>query len=119
MTLRGHIAALKRMRDRDRQGFRLADGKWFSYDFEVEAGNLFVYCIECMAIRAEAEPEPEEPYILQMIRQAEDPDASLAPFRPDNPERAFVDIAVLLHPELAEREPETLREEIPDLSDGA
>jgi hypothetical protein len=118
VRLRGYVHTLKKIRDRDRSGFRLADGHWYSYNFEVEGGKLWVYCIACMGLRPD-DGEPEEPYILQMIRQAEDPDAALAPFRPANPERALVDPVVLLHPELAEREPEMLREEIPDLSDGA
>ena len=125
MRLRGHVERLKQLRDEGRSGFRLKSGRWYSYNFEVEGGKLWVYCISCMGLRPD--DEMEEPHILTMIRQAEDPDAALAPFRPHNPERALVDPALLFpeaFPELAEDHRETSREtrqdgpqRPPDLSD--
>jgi hypothetical protein len=128
MRLRSHVERLKRIREGGSGGFRLANGRWYSYDFEQAAGALFVHCVGCMGqakLPSPDDPEPEEPEILKMIREAEDPHRAMAPFRPENEERGFADPAMLLAPgslplELpSEAHPDSQAplEEIPDLSE--
>jgi hypothetical protein len=118
MRLRGHVERLKRIREGGRNGFRLANGRWYSYDFEQAAGALFVHCVGCMGQGPSPDdPEPEEPEILKMIREAEDPHRAMAPFRPENPERGFADPAMLLAELPNEAHPDLEPEEIPDLSE--
>src|SRR5215207_4388282 len=99
MRLRGMVQNLQRLRNEGRPGFRLRDGSMYFYDFRRAGGELWAYCVNLKFRVGEGDEIPEEPEVLQMIRQAEDPDAAMAPFRPDDPRRALVDPAVLLHPE--------------------
>jgi len=73
----------------------LKDGSRYHYDFDEAAGDLFVYCIRRWSAEEDEQP-PEEPEILQAIRNARDPKAAMARFRADDPERGFVDPLVLL-----------------------
>jgi hypothetical protein len=94
---------------------RLRDGSIYRYNWQREAGTLWAYCIGLLRITEDMEMPPE-PEILQKIRVAKDPWAAMAPFRPENPERALIDPGLLLveDPEELDR---MLGDPVEDLSD--
>jgi hypothetical protein len=98
---------VKRLESRAYSGsgrIRLKDGSVYRYDCTRAGGELWAYCINLMVRVEEGDEPPEEPEILTMIRAAKNPKAAIEPFRPTNPERAFVDPGLLLQddPETSE-----------------
>jgi hypothetical protein len=93
MGLRSHIKRLERGAQNDLGSFMLSDGSRYFYDLDAAGSELFVYVINSLAFGEEGLEAPE---ILSMIKRARDPHAAIARFRPSNPDRAFVDIGVLL-----------------------
>jgi hypothetical protein len=90
---RGWIKSFER-RASDLDSFRLKDGSLHFYDFDQAASELFNYTVRALALEEEDIPEPA--ILKKILREAEDPHKALSRFRPSNPERAFVDISVLL-----------------------
>jgi hypothetical protein len=95
MALRSWIRRLENSATLGVDSFLLEDGTRYVYDFDEAGSALFVYMVNCMCAEAEDEP-PEEPAILSAIKRARPPHAVLDRFRPSNPQRQFVDIALLL-----------------------
>jgi hypothetical protein len=93
----------------------LKDGSVYRYDSTRAGGELWAYCINLMTRVKEGDALPEEPEILQKIREAKGPIAAIEPFRPTNPERALVDPLVLLE-DSSERDLDD-PESVPDLSE--
>jgi hypothetical protein len=79
-----------------RDGFPLADGGFSRYDAVPAGAQVWTYCANLLTRVKRGDEVPKEPEIITMIRAAKDPYAAIEPFRPDNPERAFVDPIILL-----------------------
>jgi hypothetical protein len=86
------------------------------YHFEREGAAIFNYAVRCMV--ADEDEHPPEPPILQKIREAEDPHRALERFRPSNPQKGFIDIAVLLE-EPPDDHPQDCRETHEDALTGS
>jgi hypothetical protein len=103
LGLRDSVKRLEKRAFADGGRIRLKDGSIYRYDAMEAGGELWAYCIGLLRVKYDYEMPPE-PEILRMIRAAKDPRAAMQPFRPDAPERAFVDPGLLLQddPETSE-----------------
>jgi hypothetical protein len=75
--------------------FTLRSGGRYYYDPDRAGDQLWAHCIGLLRVKYDHEM-PEEPEILQKIRQAENPQRAMQPFRPDDPSKALVDPILLL-----------------------
>ena len=96
MLSRSWIRRAEEQAFQDRAAFQLQDGSLYRYDYTREAGRIWAYCTNLMVRSKWLGVTDEEPEIVTKIRQARDPYAAIEPFRPNNPERAFVDPIILL-----------------------
>jgi hypothetical protein len=89
---------LRRLQQRSSSlsSFPLAAGGRYYYDYDAISGQVWAYALGFMIRNKYGVDVGEEPEILQMIRQAEDPRAAIERFRPDDPSKALVDPIVLL-----------------------
>jgi hypothetical protein len=96
--------------------FLLQDGERYYYDPQEVGISLFIYA--CDLIREPYqpdEPEPEEPPILETIRNARDPDEVIRRFEGPDPSKQFVDVRLMVY---GPDDPRSGYESpVPDLSD--
>lgn len=93
MTLRNWIKRLERAASEDLESFELLDGSTYYYDRLETHKELFVHAYDVQLGDADKWPEPPEIYCKMC--EAKDPVAVLERFKPENPQSAFVDPAVL------------------------
>jgi hypothetical protein len=92
MGLRGWLKRLERAASEDLESFELLDGSTYFYDRLETYGELFVHACDLQLGRGEW-PKPPEVYCKMC--EARDPARVLEQFRPEDPERAFVNLAEL------------------------
>jgi hypothetical protein len=82
--------------ERDARGhldsFELLDGSTYYFDRLETYGELFVHACDLQLGRGEW---PKPPEVYRKMCEARDPAAVLQRFRPEDPERAFVNLAEL------------------------
>jgi hypothetical protein len=93
MTLRNWIKRLERAASEDLESFELLDGSTYYYDRLETHKELFMHAFDVQLGDADKWPEPPEVY--RKMCEAKDPVAALQRFRPEEPERAFVNLAEL------------------------
>lgn len=93
MSLRGAIKRLERRASEDLESFELLDGSTYYYDRLETYKELFLHAYDVQLGDAHKWPEPPEVY--RKMCEARDPAAVLERLRPEDPERAFVDVAEL------------------------
>ena len=91
MTLRNWIKRLERAASEDLESFELLDGSSYYYDRLQTYKELFLHAYDVQLGEAEKWPEPPEVY--RKMCEAKDPAAVLERFRPEDPQRAFVNPA--------------------------
>jgi hypothetical protein len=98
------------------ESFRTKDGRTYVYSVQDAGISLFIYA--CDLIREPYqpdEPEPEEPPILEAIRNARDPDEVFRRFEGPDPSKQFVDVRLMVY---GPDDPRSGYESpVPDLSD--
>jgi hypothetical protein len=93
MTLRNWIKRLERAASEDLESFELLDGSTYYYDRLETHKELFMHAFDVQLGDADKWPEPPEVY--RKMCEAMDPAAVLERFRPEDPQRAFVNPAAL------------------------
>jgi len=92
--------------ERDARGhlesFELLDGSTFYYDPLETYAELYLHAYDSLLGDADRWPEP--PPIYRKMCEARHPAAVLERFRPENPERAFVDVTQIYDTEVLVRE---------------
>jgi hypothetical protein len=102
MTLRNWIRRLERSAREDLESFVLDDGSRFYYDPVETYKGLFLHAVDVQLGDADKWPEPPEVY--RKMCEAKDPAAVLERFKPEDPERAFVDVAQIYDTDVLVRE---------------
>jgi hypothetical protein len=92
MGLRGWLKRLERAASEDLESFELLDGSTYYYDRLETYGELFVHACDLQLGRGEW---PKPPEVYRKMCEARDPARVLEQFRPEDPERAFVNLAEL------------------------
>jgi hypothetical protein len=90
--VRSWIRRLERDARGHLESFELLDGSTYYYDRLETYGELFVQACDLQLGRGEW---PEPPEVYRKMCEARDPAAVLERFRPEDPERAFVNVAEL------------------------
>jgi hypothetical protein len=90
MGLRRWVKRLERDAREGLGSFELLDGSTYYYDRLETYKELFLLAYDVQLGNADKWPEPPEVY--RKMCQAKDPAAVLDRFKPENPERAFVDV---------------------------
>ena len=93
MGFRSWLKRLERVASEDLESFVLLDGSTYYYDRLETYGELFLHA--CDVQLGDAEKWPEPPEVYRKMCEASDPAAVLQRFRPEDPERAFVNLAEL------------------------
>ena len=93
MGLRGWMKRLERDASEDLESFELTDGSTYYYDRLETSKELFAHAYDAQLGRDDDWSEPPEVY--RKMCEARDPEAVLEQFKPENPERAFVNFAEL------------------------
>ena len=93
MGLRGWLKRLERGASEDLASFELLDGSTYYYDRLKTSKELFAHAYDLQLGRDDNWPEPPEVY--RKMCEARDPAAVLEQFKPEIPERAFVNFAEL------------------------
>jgi hypothetical protein len=93
VTLRNWIKRLERGAREGLASFELLDGTTYFYDVLEANKELFLYGFDVELGMVHEWPEP--PAVLRKMCEAKDPAAILERFRPEDPERAFVNLAAL------------------------
>ena len=101
MGLRGWIKRLERRALGDLESFELLDGSTYYYDRLETYGELFVHACDLQLGRGEW---PEPPEIYRKMCEAKDPATVLEQFKPEDPQRAFVNLAELYDTDALVRE---------------
>jgi hypothetical protein len=91
MGLRSWIKRLERDASEDLESFELLDSSTYYYDRLEAHKELFLYAYDFHTGRGVEWPKP--PQIYRKMCQARDPVAVLERFRPEDPKRAFVNLA--------------------------
>jgi hypothetical protein len=102
MSLRGWIKRLERHASENLERFELLDGSTYYYDRLETYKELFLHA--CDVQLGDADKWPEPPEVYRKMCEAMDPAAVLERFRPDNPERAFVDVTQIYDTDALVRE---------------
>ena len=89
--LRGWLKKLERAASEDLESFELLDGTYYRYDRLETYKELFLHGYDVLLGDADKWPEPPEIYLKMCV--AKDPAAVLERFKPEYPERAFVDVS--------------------------
>jgi hypothetical protein len=84
---------LEHRASKDLESFVLEDGSRYSFDRLETHKELFMHAYDVQL--GEAHKWPEPPEIYRKICEARDPQAVLERFKPENPDRAFVNMAEL------------------------
>jgi hypothetical protein len=93
MELRRWMKRLERDAREDLESFELLDGSTYYYDRMETYKELFLHAYDVQLGEADKWAEPQEVY--RKMCEARDPAAVLEQFKPDDPERAFVNVAEL------------------------
>src|SRR5215211_6461710 len=93
MSFRSWLKRLERVASEDLESFVLLDGSTYYYDRLETYKELFLHAYDVQLGDADKWPEPPEVY--RKMCEAKDPAAVLERFRPEDPERAFVNLAEL------------------------
>jgi hypothetical protein len=93
MGLRGKLRRLERDAREELESFELLDGSTYYYDRLETYKELFLHAYDVQLGDADKWPEPPEVY--RKMCQAKDPAVVLERFKPEDPQRAFVDVAQL------------------------
>jgi hypothetical protein len=91
--MRSWIRRLERDARGHLESFELLDGSTYYYDGLETYKELFLHAYDVQLGDADKWPEPPEVY--RKMCEARDPAAVLKRFRPEDPERAFVNVAEL------------------------
>jgi hypothetical protein len=91
--MRSWIRRLERDARGHLESFELLDGSTYYYDRLETYKELFLHAYDVQLGDAHKWPEPPEVY--RKMCEAKDPAAVLERFRPEDPERAFVNVAEL------------------------
>jgi hypothetical protein len=102
MGLRSWLKRLERAASEDLESFELLDGSIYYYDRLQTYKELFLHAYDVQIGDAHKWPEPPEVY--RKMCEAKDPAAVLEQFKPDDPERAFVNVAELYDTDVLLRE---------------
>jgi hypothetical protein len=100
--MRSWIRRLERAASEDLESFELLDGSTYYYDRLETYKELFMHAYDVQLGDADKWPEPPEVY--RKMCKAKDPAAVLEHFRPEDPERAFVNPAELYDTDVLVRE---------------
>jgi hypothetical protein len=93
MSFRSWLKRLERVASEDLESFVLLDGSTYYYDRLETYKVLFLHA--CDVQLGDADKWPEPPEVYRKMCEARDPAAVLQRFRPEDPERAFVNVAEL------------------------
>ncbi len=93
MGLKDKVRCLERRAWEDLDSFELLDGSTFYYDRLETYKELFLHAYDVQLGDADKWPEPPEVY--RRMCEAKDPAEVLERFRPEDRERAFVNLAEL------------------------
>jgi hypothetical protein len=102
MSLRGWIKRLERRAHEELESFELLDGSTYYYDRLETYKELFLHAYDVQLGDADKWPEPPEVY--RKMCEARDPAAVLKRFKPEDPERAFVNLAEIYDTDVLVRE---------------
>jgi hypothetical protein len=100
--MRSWIRRLERAASEDLESFKLLDGSLYYYNRLETSTELFVH--GCDLLIGDADKWPEPPEVYRKMCEAMDPAAVLERFRPDDPERAFVDVTQIYDTDALVRE---------------
>jgi|SRR5215212_1973672 len=100
--VRSWIRRLERDARGHLESFELLDGSTLYYDPLETYAELYLHAYDCLLGDADRWPEP--PPIYQKICEAKDPATVLERFKPEDPERAFVNLAELYDTDALVRE---------------
>src|SRR5215204_5760735 len=100
--MRSWIRRLERDARGHLESFELIDGSTYYYDRMETYKELFLHAYDVQLGDAEKWPEPPEVY--RKICEARDPAAVLERFKPEDPERAFVDVTQIYDTDALVRE---------------
>ena len=98
MGLRGWIKRLERGAREDLESFELLDGSTYYYDRLETHKELFLHAYDLQLGDGDKWPEPPEVY--RKMCEATDPAAVLEQLEPEDPQRAFVNMAELYDTEV-------------------
>jgi hypothetical protein len=93
MSFRSWLKRLERVASEDLESFVLLDGSTYYYDRLETYKVLFLHA--CDVQLGDADKWREPPEVYRKMCEARDPAAVLQRFRPEDPERAFVNVAEL------------------------
>jgi hypothetical protein len=100
--MRSWIRRLERHASEELESFELLDGSTYYYDRLETYKELFLHASDVQLGDADKWPEPPEVYCRMC--EAKDPAAVLERFKPEDPERAFVNLAELYDTDVLVRE---------------
>jgi hypothetical protein len=100
--MRSWIRRLERDARGHLESFELLDGSTYYYDRLETYKELFLHAYDVLLGDAHKWPEPPE--IYRKMCEAKDPAAVLEQFKPEDPERAFVNVAELYDKDALVRE---------------
>jgi hypothetical protein len=92
MSLRGWIKRLERHASEDLESFELTGGSTYYYDRLQTYKELFLHACDLQLGKGEW---PKPPEVYRKMCEARDVAEVLERLKPENPERAFVDVAEL------------------------
>src|SRR5215203_1276847 len=99
---RGWLKRLERGASEDLESFELLDGSTYYYDRLETYKELFLHAYDVQLGDADKWPEPPEVY--RKMCEARDPATVLKRFKPEDPERAFVDVTQIYDTDVLVRE---------------
>ena len=102
MSLRGWMKRLERRAREDLESFELLDGSTYYYDRLETYKELFLHAYDVQLGDSDKWPEPPEVY--RKMCEARDVAAVLERFKPEDPKRAFVNLAELYDTDALVRE---------------
>jgi hypothetical protein len=100
--MRSWIRRLERAASEDLESFELLDGSTYYYDRLETYEELFLHA--CDVQLGDADKWPEPPEVYQKMCEAKDPAEVLERFKPEDPERAFVDVTQIYDTDVLVRE---------------
>ena len=102
MSLRGWIKRLERDASEDLESFELLDGSTYYYDRLETYKELYLHAYDVQLGDADKWPEPPEVY--RKMCEARDPATVVERFKPEDPQRAFVNLGELYDTDVLVRE---------------
>jgi hypothetical protein len=100
--MRSWIRRLERAASEDLESFELLDGSTYYYDRLETYEELFLHAYDVQLGDADKWAEPPEVY--RRMCEARDPAAVLERFKPEDPQRAFVDVTQIYDTDVLVRE---------------